>query len=352
MAPPVALLVGTVVIGVGVLVVAGAIVWPHVQSEAEELFRRFASQGQSRREQPYTRQTDQNSDEEDSDDKEESKSFKYNETREIGSDSFAPERSQWAAEGLRQRTQSARQTTSVFDFDVEMIQMDQAKSTLQIPMMPSSTRPSSRGPPANPIPYMDDNPFIEPSVPVAVAIPLPVSPSNSLLVDSSIKEQPAQPTTQTSGTVTSDVTAPSNQTLNTPTPSLSPLPDAALHGTPRHRVTESVSSNRSAASAALSPPMIPSISGSVASVRSFVARPTSPSGLSDNMSFVSAAPSRNWTDGGTADIFSGSDHDFKEADSDDDVRSVSDSGSWEDVNNTGAAGSVSGSGQAGRPARR
>ncbi|KAG8921674.1 hypothetical protein FRC02_012430 [Tulasnella sp. 418] len=62
------------------------------------------------------------------------------------------------------------------------------------------------------------------------------------------------------------------------------------------------------------------------------ARATSPSGLSDNMSMVSATPSRTWTDGGTAEIFSGSEKDFRGNDSDrDDIESVSDSGSWEDV---------------------
>lgn len=200
-------------------------------------------------------------------------------------------------------------------------------------MTPTSTRPSSRGPAP---PYVDDNPFIEPSVPVAVAIPLPLSPSSSLVVDStaSVKDQPASRTSPRSPGATSYATAPTNQTLNTPTPSLAPLPDPVVSRTPRHKASDSIHSNHTPA-AALSPPMF----HSTGSVRSPVARPTSPSGLSDTMSLVSAAPSRNWTDGGTADIFSGSEHDFRDQDSDEDVRSVSDSGSWEDVSAAGGVGS-------------
>lgn len=203
-------------------------------------------------------------------------------------------------------------------------------------MTPSSSRPSSRGPI-----YVDDNPFIEPSVPVAVAIPLPLSPSSSILAETTPSVATSQlPSMHSRGA--SPFTPPSTQqVVQTPPQAPSPAPPAPSQhytlATPvaarSARHTHNPSSSQSSFGM-LGPAPMPATNASVGgTVWSPAVRATSPAGMSDSMmSMVSAAPSRNWTDGGTADIFSGSEHDFRDGQSeDDDVQSVSDSGSWEDV---------------------
>ncbi|KAG8898232.1 hypothetical protein FRB99_007586, partial [Tulasnella sp. 403] len=321
MAPHVAVIVTTVVVGVGVAVVVAKF-WPRFQPEVETFTSFVRSQFERRREQPYTslRTDDSNDENKKDDDSSSSKGVKPSRRDEV------PKRdpSRWNSD-LRQRAPSALHSDNLVDLDVEMVQLDKTKPALQfLPMTPTLTGASSRGP-ISPI-HVDDNPFIEPPPPTA--IPLPVSPESSLLGDSKDLRSSQAPAPTRSPIATSLIAPQRGQTPPVAqTPSPAPQKQVAAQqvlGFSRmshHHASSSQSSNFS--SGILSPPPVH------AGVRSPVARATSPSAVSDSVSLVSVAPSRTWTDGGTADIFSGSERDFQTNESDDDVRSVSDSGSWE-----------------------
>jgi len=204
-------------------------------------------------------------------------------------------------------------------------------------MTPTHSRPASRATTT----VLDIDPFEEPSVPVATAIPLPLSPESSIITDRKAVDAPSLMTRSSTAAQSSASREQSGSQSSTPPPSVAA--SAAVHQTQpasafstlrgrssRHHPSASQSSIPSAG--VLSPPMIPSGANSN-DARSPVARALSPSGVSDTMSLVSATPSRAWTDGGTGEIFSGDERDFPEAEaeSDDDVRSVSESGSWQSL---------------------
>lgn len=256
-----------------------------------------------------------------------------------------PPRSGWGQE-LRQRPQAANAQAAnianekLLDTDLEMVQFDRAKSGLYSLMTPTSTRPPSRGP--SPATREDDNPFEEPSVPVAVAIPLPQSPAASLVVDPIGRTSPALSRSQPPSTTLFDASGnedsdehPLQTPIATSAPRLPSEPRRMSQSSPKPRPA-----HRSAGSISgvLSPPSLPAGgTGTVRGPPAALVRASSPSNASDHMSgsFVSTTPSRNWTDGGTADIFSGSERESGYHDSDEDgVRSASDSDEWEEIDSS------------------
>jgi len=368
MAPPVAIIVGTTIIGAGLAAAFHKYAWPHIEPHAQELVEnwkvRFKSTFSGRRRHRAQPSTFSDHSEDDTkhligvasitsqSDTDPAKRRRPGSS--VAGSASASEKER--APGLRQRTASRKVSSErLFDSDVEMIELDQSHPLIfYTPMTPTHSRSPSRATAASTTAADDIDPFEEPSVPVATAIPLPLSPSASLADASNPNpETPSYLTAQSrsSTAMQSFATAPTQQPSAASTPNIAAAP---LHPQPqspfgtvrrsRHHPSSSQTSNPS--TGVLSPPTIPSAAGS-ADARSPVARATSPSGMSDTMSLVSATPSRTWTDGGTADIFSGDERDFQEADadSDDDVRSVSESGSWESVSAAGRGDSLAGSGR-------
>lgn len=352
MAPHVAVIVAGVVVGVGVAYVVGQHVYPQVQPHVAhigELIRLWKEDRRRRSEHPYSSMSPEDDDlprNSTSSDDHERKDMqdKYFGAREQGSTGASTARSAWG-EGLRQRPQAANVGTAnnanekLLDTDVEMVQLDRVNSSFYPLMPPTSTRPTSRGP--SPATLEDDNPFQEPSVPVAVAIPLPQSPAASLVVDPIGRSSPVLPRPQPHAATPFEGSSDDDSDehpLQTPIATSAPrLPSESRPmslPSPRpqlaHRSTGSISG-------VLSPPTLPA--GGMGTVRgpaASLARPSSPSNASDPMSgsFVSAAPSRGWTDGGTADIFSGSERESGYHDSDEEgVRSASDS-DWEEIDSS------------------
>lgn len=355
MPPHVAFIVAGVVVGVGVAYVVGQHVYPEIKPHLDEFWRAFKEKANGRRrsEHPYSSMSS-----EDFDLPRNSTSSDVHEPKDMGDKSFGAReqestgastaRSAWG-EGLRQRPHAANVAAAnnanekLLDTDVEMVQLDRARSNVFPLMTPTSTRPSSRGP--SPVALEDDNPFQEPSVPVAVAIPLPQSPTASLVVDPIGRSNPVLPRPQLP--VAMPFNASSNESddehpLQTPIATSAPrLPsDSRRMSLPSqrpqfaHRSTGSISG-------VLSPPSLPAgETGTIRGLPPALARASSPSNASDHMSgsFVSAAPSRGWTDGGTADIFSGSERESGYHDSDEDgVRSASDSDEWEEIDSSRGA---------------
>jgi len=164
------------------------------------------------------------------------------------------------------------------------------------------------------------DPFQEPSVPVSCAIPLPLSPPISA-ADSKPAEIPEPHTLPFTA---------SQAMQNLSASSTSDRSSASSPVSVRRRLLNH-SSTVPPNGGPIPSPNIPSQANTDA--RDSARRAMSPSGVSDTLSLISAAPSRTWTEGGTADIFSSDEQDFHgaEVDSEDDVRSVSESGSWESV---------------------
>ncbi|KAG8979157.1 hypothetical protein FRB90_008224, partial [Tulasnella sp. 427] len=196
MAPHVAFIVVGVVVGVGVAYAVGQHVYPELKPHFDELFRNFKENVNRRRrsEHPYESLSPDDIDRnrtsyDDYEPKEmEDKSFRARADFSAGSSSIQPAR----AEGLRQRARPASFGASnekLFDADVEMVQLDKAESTAYPLLRPTATMSNSRGPTTT-APLEDYNPFQEPSVPVAVAIPLPQSPSASLVIERTDQTSP------------------------------------------------------------------------------------------------------------------------------------------------------------------
>lgn len=261
--------------------------------------------------------------------------------------------------GLRQRPNASRIASSekLFESDVEMVQLDQANPLITYtPMTPTYSRPSSRA--QTPTSPFDIDPFGEPSVPVASAIPLPLSPSSSIMTDRKRTDSPGyvKPDSRASSGVQpfsantrGPAPTPSLSTPNLASPSSQAQPHSPFSTIRRSRNQPSASQASIVSASILSPTAVTASTDA----KSPIARATSPSGMSDTLSLVSATPSRTWTDGGTAEIFSGDERDFQEAEpeSDDDVRSVSESGSWESVS-AAARGEGQSLASSGRLARR
>lgn len=179
------------------------------------------------------------------------------------------------------------------------------------PMTPTHSRPSSRA--TSTTAAFDIDPFEEPSVPVASAIPLPLSPSSSVVTDNKRTDSPGlvKPVSRPSAGVQPFVATPKGHAPLSPalsTPNLAAASSQAQPQSPfstirrsRHQPT---GSQASISSASILSPTAGTATGT-ADAKSPVVRATSPSGMSDTLSLVSATPSRTWTDGGTAEIFSG-----------------------------------------------
>lgn len=178
--------------------------------------------------------------------------------------------------------------------------LSQTRAPFFTPMTPVSTRPASRSGPAEDI-AANPNPWLaEAELPIPSSIPLPVSPAASLTV-----ADPRTPPVTSSG-----VLSPVSINLGTPLQQAAVL-SPAEPVTPHQRVSSSATTRPShsrhqtssqSSLNAFAPPLL----GPGPSARSPAVRANSPSDMSDSvMSMISAAPSRGWTDGGTADIFSG-----------------------------------------------
>ncbi|KAG8982668.1 hypothetical protein FRB94_007979 [Tulasnella sp. JGI-2019a] len=366
MGPPVAIIVGSTIVGVGV-VVAIHEAWPYIKPRAQEFYQncsaRYNSFRNRRRHRAQPHSTSSPGPPPSSSGDDASSTRLYDVALDEDISLLERHRSQplsggaalsagegLSASGLRQRHFANRDGSeeTLMNSEVEMVHLDQSHPlTAYTSMTPTRSQPESR-PRAGSVSFdVDPFHFEEPSVPVASAIPLPLSPSSSTAVSTELRpistETPGYLAAQSRSStgLPSYATAPSQQSQTTSTvstPNLQGQQPPSTYSTvrrSRHQPSASQTSIPSAASV-LSPPAIPSAFPG-AGAKSPAVRATSPSGASDTMSFVSAAPSRTWTDGGTADIFSGDERDFQEAneDSDDDVQSVSESGSWESVSAAG-----------------
>ncbi|KAG8883270.1 hypothetical protein FRB97_006965 [Tulasnella sp. 331] len=331
MGPPVAIIVGSTILGVG-LVVAIHEAWPYFKPHAQEFLHQCSARYDSfksrrrRRVQPHSANTSRGPSFNDSerkypashfvmdlDDEDISRSVQHRLIEPLSGAALAAEKEGPPAYGLRRRHVVNRDASeeTLMDTDLEMVHIDQANPWITCtPMTPTTSRPSSRARATS----FDVDPFHydEPSVPVATAIPLPLSPSSSALSTDRTKAtetlgfmtaQSRQSTgVQSFATAPTYQTPQSTSTVSTPNPQSPPPPPSAFSTVrrSRHHTSASQTSIPSAANI-LSPPTIPT----PFEARSPVARAVSPSGVSDTMSLVSAAPSRTWTEGGTADIFSG-----------------------------------------------